>query len=32
LAFEVKIGANPSPMIPNDTYVATTTLTVTTNS
>jgi hypothetical protein len=31
LAFEVKIGANPSPMIPNDTYVATTTLTATTN-
>ena len=32
LSFEVKIGANPSPMIPNDTYVATTTLTATTNS
>jgi hypothetical protein len=31
LSFRVVIGANPSPVIPNDTYVATTTLTATTN-
>jgi hypothetical protein len=31
LSFRVVIGANPSPIIPNDTYVATTTLTATTN-
>ena len=31
LAFRVIINSNPSPMIPNDTYVATTTLTATTN-
>ncbi len=31
LNFRVQITSNPSPMIPNDTYVATTTLTATTN-
>ena len=31
LFFKVGIGANPNPVIPNDTYVATTTLTATTN-
>lgn len=31
LKFQVVISANPSPAIPNDTYVATTTLTATTN-
>jgi len=31
LAFHVKIQANPSPIIPDDTYVATTTLTATAN-
>ena len=31
LNFQVTIGSSPSPMIPNDTYVATTTLTATTN-
>ncbi|MDE2041183.1 MAG: hypothetical protein KGI59_02280 [Patescibacteria group bacterium] len=31
LAFHVRINSNPSPSIPNDTYVATTTLTAVTN-
>ncbi|MDD5165657.1 MAG: hypothetical protein PHG25_03970 [Candidatus Pacebacteria bacterium] len=31
LFFQVKINSNPSPVIPNDTYVATSTLTATTN-
>jgi hypothetical protein len=31
LMFQVTINANPNPVIPNDTYVATTTLTATTN-
>jgi hypothetical protein len=31
LAFRVQITSNPNPAIPNDTYVATTTLTATTN-
>jgi hypothetical protein len=31
LSFRVQIPSNPSPMLPNDTYVATTTLTATTN-
>ncbi|MDR3558402.1 MAG: hypothetical protein P4L61_02620, partial [Candidatus Pacebacteria bacterium] len=31
LTFQVQITSNPTPPIPNDTYVATTTLTATTN-